>query len=235
MKNTFKKTLISSLIIVSLSFFTACQKNAVTLTPKTEHQPWYNLPVEKEPFEDMDIVNSLTTHITFNSESEIYDDSELVFIGMPVDTFTEGKQYYFNLNGENVSPDSGDFITGRITIRNVKIVEMIKGDYPSDIIKIADRGVTKTYDTGKTQIIDVPSGSSIEKKNVKYIFYVTKSGVPENDYYYPRLDDGVINIDMLHPEMNNTVSVQRLNQVKERFASQFKKYDRSAELVKAEK
>ena len=183
----------------------------------------------------MDIVNSLTTHITFNSESEIYDDSELVFIGMPVDTFTEGKQYYFNLNGENVSPDSGDFITERITIRNVKIVEMIKGDYPSDIIKIADRGVTKTNDTGKTQIIDVPSGSSIEKKNVKYIFYVTKSGVAENDYYYPRLDDGVINIDMLHPEMNNTVSVQRLNQVKERFASQFKKYDRSAELVKAEK
>ena len=230
MKKTLKRIIISILIVSNIFFSFGCQKKTQISVPKTDESYVYNLPVTKEPFEDMEIVHTLGTYITFDSEEEIYADSELVFIGMPVDTFTEGTEIYYTFGGKQVEKNSGERITNSVTLRNVKILEMIKGEYSSDTIKIADRAITKTYDTGETKIVGLPSENKIEKKNAKYIFYVYKSGDPNNDYYFSQPDDGVINIDMLHPDMNKAVDSKRLEQVKTRFSAHFKKYDRSEEI-----
>ena len=213
------KRIISVLLIFVLLFASSCKK--------AEQQP-YNLEVTAEPFESMEIHNSYTDHKTYNSEQELYDDSDLVFIGMPIETFTDGEQIFFNREGQRVSKENSDATCDYYTVRDVQIIELIKGEAESDVIKVADMAIVKQENNEKESIIGLPTSATIAKKNVKYIYYVYKSA--SSDYYYVNLDQGLINVDGLDSRESLAIEEGRLGQVKDRFLAQFEKYDRTAEL-----
>lgn len=211
------KRVISIILILILLFSCSCNK-----------QEFYNYEVTAEPFESMEIINFYTDHETYSSEQQLYDDSDLVFVGMPIETFTDGEEVYYTFNGEKVEKDSKDKIIDYYTLRDVQIVELIKGDVNTDVIKVADRAVVKENENNEQIIVGLPTSSSIAKKNVKYIYYAYKARGDE--YYFVNLDQGLVNVDNLDKKTNEKISEERQNQIKEKFFSKFEKYDRSHEV-----
>ena len=179
----------------------------------------------------MEIVNSYADYITYDSEAELYEASEMVFIGMPTETFTDGEELLYNFNAEIIPDNSDDKIAYCFTVRNVKVLKMLKGDDSIKEIKVAEEAMKQTDLNGTVRIIGLPDNTCITKKNVKYIYYVKKAAQPSMDFYLTRMDQGIVNIDALDANSRSVVSEQRLNEVKTRFSTDFAKYDRSDELT----
>ena len=194
----------------------------------------YNLPVEKEEFENLDVAYSHTTHMTYRTEQELYDDSDYVFIGMPTDTFTECETIYYDAWGNHVKPEDNVRIADYSTLRNVKIIEMIKGELDSDTIKVADMAAVVTKEDNSRKIVGLPSGTFIQKKNVKYIYYVKKANDKQVDYYFASMDDGLLNIDGLHTSVNEGIDEYfKMPEMQKKYADKFEKYDRSSEVLES--
>lgn len=220
------------LIIISVLLFTSsCSKSQQTDQRNSDTDELCNYEVTEEPFESMEIVNSYADYITYDSEAELYEASEMVFIGMPTETFTDGEELLYNFNAEIIPDNSDDKIAYCFTVRNVKVLKMLKGDDSIKEIKVAEEAMKQTDLNGIVRIIGLPDNTCITKKNVKYIYYVKKAAQPSMDFYLTRMDQGIVNIDGLDANSRSVVSEQRLNEVKTRFSTDFAKYDRSDELT----
>ena len=222
MKN--KKTILCLLIIFVLVLTSACSK-------PQQNEELYNYEVTTEPFESLPIVNSSANYPTYDTEKELFDNSEIVLIGMPLETFTDGDQHFYDIDANEVDKNSNVRIFHKITTRNIKIVKVLKGDIKSDSVEIAENAIVETDQVGNNYIYGLPDSSFISKKNVKYIYYLNKGNGDGAKFYFPRSDQGVINIDGLDVNSRSVVSEQRLNEVKTRFSTDFAKYDRSDELT----
>lgn len=217
------------MLIFVLLFTCGCQKQHVENKPDPEEL--YNYEVTAEPFEEMEIINSYADYLTCDSEDELFKTSEMVFIGMPTETFTDGKEILYNFNGEEIPKGSDDKIFNFVTVRNVKVLKMLKGDNSLKEIKVAEEAMQQTDLNGVVRIIGLPDYASIAKKSVKYLYYVDKAAQKNMDFYVINPDRGLVNIDGLDSKTNNKVGNTRLNEVKTRFAAEFEKYDRSSELA----
>ena len=226
-----KKSVFCLAIISILIFTSSCSKPQQSNQNNYNTEELYNYEITSEPFESMPIVNSYANHVTYNNADEMFDDAEIVIIGMPVETFTDGEERFFDSENNEVEKDSGVKIFHRSTIRNIKVLKVIKGEWTEETIKIAEKAVTKTDEKGNKYISGLPEGQYIAKKNVKYIYYLTKSLTKNADFYFTLPDQGLINIDGLDTNSFSKVSSQRLNEVKSRFSADFAKYDRSNELA----
>ena len=229
LKNT--KSFFYLVIIFILLFTNSCSKPQQADQGSYDTDELYNYEVTSEPFESMQILKSYADYKTYDTESELFETSDIVFIGMPIETFTDGEEHYYNLNGIEISKNSSEKIGSYCTVRNIKVLKMIKGDSNLNTIKIAENAVCKTYEDGTTRIIGLPDNTIITKKNSKYIYYANKAAQDNMDFYVPRSDQGVVNIDGLDTNSFSKVSSQRLSEVKSRFAADFAKYDRSNELT----
>ena len=229
MKN--KKSVFCLVIISVLILTSSCSKSQQPKQESDDANGLYNYEVTSEPFESMPIVNSYSNYVTYADSDEMYDKAEIVLIGMPVETFTDGEERYFDSENNEVEKDSGVKIFHRSTIRNIKVLKVIKGEWTEETIKIAEIAVTETDEKGNKYISGLPEGQYIAKKNVKYIYYLTKALTKDADYYFAHFDQGKINIDGLDINGQSTISAKRLSEVKSRFASEFAKYDRSDELA----
>ncbi|MBQ8605537.1 MAG: hypothetical protein IJ408_02270 [Clostridia bacterium] len=187
----------------------------------------YNYEVTEEPFESMEVIGTSLNYKMHVNEQDLFEDSELVFIGMPLDTFTDGQVRYFNRDAKEVDKDS-DEILYRYTVRDIKVIEMIKGDSTLETVRVADEAVVEEIQDGNKIIVGLPSDCSIAKKNVKYVYYLMPALPEEMDFYFCQYDGGLANIDGLDERVN--ASNWRLSETKARFSEQFVKYDRSAEL-----
>ena len=226
-----KKSVFCLAIISILIFTSSCSKPQQSNQNNSNTEELYNYEITSEPFESMPIVNSYANHVTYNNADEMFDGAEIVIIGMPVETFTDGEERFFDSENNEVEKDSGVKIFHRSTIRNIKVLKVIKGEWTEETIKIAEKAVTKTDEKGNKYISGLPEGQYIAKKNVKYIYYLTKSLTKNADFYFTLPDQGLINIDGLDTNSFSKVSSQRLNEVKSRFSADFAKYDRSNELT----
>ena len=226
-----KKSVFCLAIVFILIFTSSCSKPQQTDQESYDTDELYNYEVTEEPFESMQILKSYANYKTYDTESELFETSDIIFIGMPIETFTDGEEHYYNLNGIEISENSSEKIGSYCTVRNIKVLKMIKGDDNLDTIKIAESAVCKTYEDGTERIIGLPNNSFITKKNSKYIYYANKAAQDNMDFYVPRSDQGVVNIDGLDTNSFSKVSSQRLSEVKSRFAADFAKYDRSNELT----
>ena len=229
LKNT--KSFFYLVIIFIVLFTNSCSKPQQADQGSYDTDELYNYEVTSEPFESMQILKSYADYKTYDTESELFETSDIVFIGMPIETFTDGEEHYYNLNGIEISKNSSEKIGSYCTVRNIKVLKMIKGDSNLNTIKIAENAVCKTYEDGTTRIIGLPDNTIITKKNSKYIYYANKAAQDNMDFYVPRSDQGVVNIDGLDTNSFSKVSSQRLSEVKSRFAADFAKYDRSNELT----
>ena len=229
MKN--KKSAFCLVIISVLILTSSCSKSQQADQRNSDTDELYNYEVTDEPFENMEIVNSYADYITYDSEAELYEASEMVFIGMPTETFTDGEELLYNFNAEIIPDNSDDKIAYCFTVRNVKVLKMLKGDDSIKEIKVAEEAMKQTDLNGTVRIIGLPDNTCITKKNVKYIYYVKKAAQPSMDFYLTRMDQGIVNIDGLDANSRSVVSEQRLNEVKTRFSTDFAKYDRSDELT----
>ena len=222
-----KKRILSLTLILVLLLGCGCQKQTAKNGPAPEE--FYNYEVTHESFEEMKILHSATDFYGFSSEQELFDKVDLVFIGMPLDTFTECETRYYNLD-ETSEVTKDDKYFASYTIRNVKVVEVLKGDCNiNDTIKIAERGTVQEADNGDSIISGVPQEYKIAKKNAKYLYYVSYDRY--HDFYMAHMDNGKINIDNLDINSNILIDSSRLNEVKTHFAAEFEKYDRSSELA----
>ncbi|MBP3479975.1 MAG: hypothetical protein J6K66_00020 [Clostridia bacterium] len=220
------------LIIISVLLFTSsCSKSQQADQRNSDTDELYNYEVTEEPFESMQILKSYADYKTYNTEAEFFETSDIVFIGMPIETFTDGEEHYYNLDGIEISKNSSEKIGSYCTVRNIKVLKVLKGEWSEETIKIAEKAVCKTYEDGTERIIGLPDNSIITKKNSKYIYYANKAAQDNMDFYIARPDQGVINIDGLDTNSFSKVSTQRLSEVKSRFASDFAKYDRTDELA----
>ena len=226
-----KKSVFCLAIVFILIFTSSCSKPQQSNQNNCNTEELYNYEVTSEPFESMQILKSYADYKTYDTESELFETSDIVFIGMPIETFTDGEEHYYNLNGIEISKNSSEKIGSYCTVRNIKVLKMIKGDSNLNTIKIAENAVCKTYEDGTTRIIGLPDNTIITKKNSKYIYYANKAAQDNMDFYVPRSDQGVVNIDGLDTNSLNKVSSQRLREVKSRFFADFAKYDRSNELT----
>ena len=224
-----KKRILSLMLIFVLLLACGCQRQSVNNNYDPEEL--YNYEVTHEPFEDMPIMSSFSNYITYKTEQELFDDSELVIIGMPLDTFTDGKQRFFDIDANEVTKDSGVQIFHSITTRDIKILKILKGTFDKEIIEVADEAITRTDENSNLYIFGLPDNDFIPKKNVKYIYYLNKGAQDNMDFYVPRADQGKVNIDGLDSNSVRMVSDTRLNEVKAHFAAEFEKYDRSSELA----
>ena len=226
-----KKSVFCLTIISILIFTSSCSKPQQSNQNNSNTEELYNYEVTSEPFESMPVIGSSANYPTFDTEKGLFDDSELVIIGMPVETFTEGTQRFYDINGNEVKNNESAQIIHRITTRNIKIIKVLKGDINSDSVEIAENAIVQTDQVGNNYIYGLPDSSFISKKNVKYIYYLNKAAQDNMDFYVPRSDQGVVNIDGLDTNSFSKVSSQRLSEVKSRFAADFAKYDRSNELT----
>ena len=226
-----KKSVFCLAIVFILIFTSSCSKPQQTDQESYDTDELYNYEVTEEPFESMQILKSYANYKTYDTESELFETSDIIFIGMPIETFTDGEEHYYNLNGIEISKNSSEKIGSYCTVRNIKVLKMIKGDSNLNTIKIAENAVCKTYEDGTTRIIGLPDNTIITKKNSKYIYYANKAAQDNMDFYVPRSDQGVVNIDGLDTNSFSKISSQRLSEVKSRFSADFAKYDRSNELA----
>ena len=113
MKN--KKTILCLLIIFVLVLTSACSK-------PQQNEELYNYEVTTEPFESLPIVNSSANYPTYDTEKELFDNSEIVLIGMPIETFTDGDQHFYDIDANEVDKNSNVRIFHKITTRNIKII-----------------------------------------------------------------------------------------------------------------
>ena len=217
-----KKSVFCLAIVFILIFTSSCSKPQQADQGSYDTDELYNYEVTSEPFESMQILKSYADYKTYDTESELFETSDIVF---------NGEEHYYNLNGIEISKNSSEKIGSYCTVRNIKVLKMIKGDSNLNTIKIAENAVCKTYEDGTTRIIGLPDNTIITKKNSKYIYYANKAAQDNMDFYVPRSDQGVVNIDGLDTNSFSKVSSQRLSEVKSRFAADFAKYDRSNELT----
>lgn len=222
MKNN-KLYSILTILLITL-FMCSCESRNIQSENQDE---LYNYQVAPEPFEEMEVIHVSTDGYGFKSEAEIFDKVDLVFIGMPTDTYTECETKYYDLNEENeVGKDDKYFAS--YTIRNVKVLEVLKGDNALEYVKLAERGTVTQNDDGKSIISGVPSQYKIAKKNVKYLYYANYD--EKHGFYMAHMDAGKINIDNLDASSNEKIDHERLSEAKTRFAKSFQKYDRTNEL-----
>ena len=229
MKN--KKSAFCLVIISVLLLTSSCSKSQQPKQESDDANGLYNYEVTSEPFESLPIVNSSTNYPTYDTEKELFDNSEIVLIGMPIETFTDGDQHFYDIDANEVDKNSNVRIFHKITTRNIKIIKVLKGDIKSDSVEIAENAIVETDQVGNNYIYGLPDSNFISKKNVKYIYYLNKGNGDGSKFYFPRSDQGVINIDGLDTNSFSKVSTQRLDEVKSRFAAEFAEYDRSDELT----
>ena len=226
-----KKKILCLALCFILILSCACSKapdNKTDAKPQEKTAELYNYEATEEPFESMEIRNSYATYKTYDNEQDLFEASDMVFIGMPTDTFTDGEEHYYNVNNDEVDKESDETIFFYCTLRDIKVIEMLKGDKSLETVSVADRAVVKEENDGSKTIIGLPTGNSIAKKNVKYVYYV-KRAVPENmNFYFAAHDEGLINIDGLDSKVGRA---DRVLAAKERLPEQFEKYDRSSELA----
>lgn len=222
-----KNKLLCILLILVL-LLCACSKSPTEELYNNEvTEELYNYEVTEEPFESMEVLHSYNTYKTHSTEQELFDAAEMVFIGMPLDTFTDGEVHYYDLNANEVDKDS-DQIFYYMTVRDIKVLEMIKGDSTLKTVAVADEAAVKEFKDGTKKIVGLPSDCSISKKNVKYVYYLMPALPDSMDFYFCIYDGGLVNIDGLDQKVNN--SNWKLKETQARFSAQFEKYDRSLEL-----
>ena len=224
-----KKRILSLALALVLLFACGCQKQSANNNSNPEEL--FNYEVTHEPFEDMEICYSCIDYLTCDSEAELFEASDMVFIGMPTETFTDGEGIPFNVRGERIPEGSDEGIAFAFTVRNVKVLKMLKGDDSVKEVKVGEDAFKQINSDGSVRITELPYNHSIAKKNAKYIYYVDKTIQKNMDFYTINIDRGLVNIDGLDVKTNYTVGNTRLNEVKTRFAAEFEKYDRSSELA----
>lgn len=185
----------------------------------------FNYEVTDEPFEQMEIRRAVTSHKTYANEQELFDAAEMVFIGMPLETFTDGDMRYYDFENEEVDKNSDEEVFFRCTVRNIKVLEMLKGDKTLETVAVADRAAIDDIN-GTQAILGLPSSDRIAKKNVKYIYYLIPALPDSMDFYFIAYDSGLINIDGLDSSVGRA---DRVLAAKEKYSEYFEKYDRSSE------
>ena len=222
-----KKYISVILILAMLMGISSCSAD----TAKKPEIPEYNLEVTHEKFEDMPVVNSDNSIYGFENESEMYDSCDYVVVGMLKDTFTDGVPKRYGLYGQEVQEGSGEMAASVATLRELTVLEVLKGDNVGETITYADMAISGVDDDGTEIIQWLPENKFIQKQNVKYIFYLNESSRKDSTFYSDP-DQGVINIDGLdiNGSRGKFVTEERYDEVKARFGQYFEKYDRSAEI-----
>ena len=224
-----KKYISVILILAMLMGISSCS----TETAKKPEIPEYNLEVTHEKFEDMPVVSASGSYLGYENESEMYDSCDLVVIGMLDETFTDGNGRRHGLNGEILADGSTEMVACVSTLRNMTVLEVLKGENVGETLKFANSAISGVDDDGTEIILWLPENEFIQKKNVKYVFYLNEAS-RKDGVYYAASDQGVINIDGLdiNGSRGKFVTEERYDEVKARFGQYFEKYDRSAETEK---
>lgn len=226
------KKYISVVLILTMFLGLGSCNNGNIDTPEVPATPNYNLEVVHEKFEDMPIINSSGSYLGYESEDEMYGDCDYVVVGMLKDTFTDGESKRYGLQGQEVQEGSGEMVASFATLRELTVLDVLKGEDVGETITYANMAISGVDDDGAEIIMWLPDNEFIQKKNVKYIFYLSES-TRKDGTYYAVPDQGVINIDGLdiNGSRGRYVSEERYDQVKARFSEYFEKYDRSLELA----
>mgnify|MGYP001148145445 CR=1 FL=1 len=163
-----KKYISVILILAMLMGISSCSAD----TAKKPEIPEYNLEVTHEKFEDMPVVNSDNSIYGFENESEMYDSCDYVVVGMLKDTFTDGVPKRYGLYGQEVQEGSGEMAASVATLRELTVLEVLKGDNVGETITFANPAINGVDDDGTEIILWLPEYAFIQKQNVKYIFYL---------------------------------------------------------------
>lgn len=220
-----KKYISLLLIIAILCSLSGCNSKA----PEPEKSP-YDLEVTHEKFEDMPVVNASGSIIRYDNEQELFDSCDYVVVGMLTDTFTDGQIKKYGLYGQEVEEGSGEMVASVATLRDLTVLEVLKGELPEETLTYADMAISSKDTDGTEIILWLPDDEFIQKQNVKYIFYLKESS-RKDGIYYSAADQGVINIDGLdvNGSRGKYISEERYDEVRARFSQYFEKYDRSEE------
>jgi len=217
----FKKIILCMLCLTMLfTTLTSCSKKADVNE--------YNLPVTEEKFESMTVLTSQGSYKKYQSEQEMYDDCDLVVIGMPINTYTDEKVVYCSKDDRILTEvESRQDYLFAITIRNIKVLEVLKGDPEISEVEIGQCGHVYTPSGSDEQYIsDITPNEFVAKQNVKYIYYLKLSNNAETGKYYACPDQGVVNIDTLDDNAIKHISSQRLVETMNKYKQQFDKYNR---------
>lgn len=213
------KKIICFVLALSLILCSACTK-----APEEE---LYNYEVVTEPFESMKSYCMAPDYKGYSYEQQIFDESEMVFIGMLLEAFAEGEQRFFDINANELESGNAPY---EYTVRNVKVIEMIKGDSSVSVVPVADESIVKESEDGEMVIAGERPANQIAKKNAKYVYYVSRALPESMDFYFVPYDCPAANIDGLDTRINK--NNRFYDEIRDKFSEQFVKYDRSAELVK---
>ena len=173
-------------------------------------------------------INSEDVEYTrYNSEQELSDASDLVFVGMPVKTSNESEWLSSKHNAveplEGVPKLTNDHYINSYLNREVLVLEVLKGEYDERIIALAQYNANQKDDNENANVWLGPSNTA-DCKNAKYIYYVKKT----NEYfdcYLVSLDYGRVNVDGLDKE--SYYDSDRVKEVRDKFPEIFEKYDRT--------
>lgn len=228
-----KASRISALIIVVALLVTACskpEKTKPTVDDTADNDTVINLEVGPEPFESMSTSRYSYQYKKFESEQQMFDESDLVIVGMPVNTLTEDTRMYYSDDSPLLS-ESGEW-NKACTVRDIKVLEILKGSDKDEIIKLIYRaGLVDEYMFGTAYFLGTPKDEPISKKNVKYIYYLKLDLDSGAKRYRVTGKESTINVDGLHAQTFNYLSGTIVSQVMWKYADIFEKYDRSAELA----
>ena len=197
-----------------------------TFKPRTEQNDGEltGTNVQKEPFETVPFEHTHGDYAVYDTEREIYDAAELVFVGSPVKTFTDGEQLYLDLDGNRTEKDSGDVISLALTLREIRVLDVIKGDAGESVV-VAEDAVPVYIDGKLNKIAGDASGLGIAKQDVKYIYYVGRTvNVSGTEYRYIIPDRGRVNVDGLDSDSIAAIGETRMAESKTRYSDLFEKY-----------
>lgn len=213
---------------IILCSLTACNKKKV-IEKSTE----FNFEVTEEAFEKLEIFNPTSSgQTTIYALESMIEQADVIIVGMPKDTFTSCEVRYLDHEGHDVP--AGNSIDHVATLRNIQVLETIKGEgliTNGKLIK-ADEAYAAMNDDGTGYIVGLDEAQYIPKKNCKYIFFLKAIG--DSNIYTPIGRNATVNIDGLHEGADKYITENALNAIKEEYADYYTKYDRSDELVGGE-
>lgn len=205
---------IFALLITMLLLVTSCAK---------EPEP---MPVIEKFDNPLQNVFTNIDYFGYQNEAEMFEGCDLVFVGTPVETFTESELHYYAPDGSEYVHGVSERIAVHYTHRKIKVLEVLKGEPEGDIVTIGANAYVefdgdKKYYRNSTYPTIEP-----DRKNAKYLYYVSKS---ITGLYIVCWDSGRMNVDGLDKEHYFDIDKFAL-QIRERHSEIFEKYDRTKEV-----
>ncbi len=209
MKN---KKIIAVLIILCIMIsFSGCDKIETDIVNNESE-----IEIVKDDFDNLKITEISGLNYGYCTDLEnMYESSDYVVVGTPVDIFADSKQVWIDTSAKNTENFEAAHAVYSYTERDFKINKVYKGkDLNLKKITVCENIIANDEE------MKLLSGEYPMTKGEKYLLFLYESNT--EDLYFAYLTQGKHEVNTSDDRLDKSIDKDMLKQVKERFKEEFK-------------